>query len=158
MVYFIQVASTKWFLGVQIQHFENPYNVEIINGDYCCCHDNAICSGNLIDLFAKCTDQCTAQPCETYFLVYIRDCVVNSECFISKTYQLNYTSSASVIDHGILSIPLMEMELSDHVRTNFSYLMKLSAKFRKFAIIINRLISGELLLNCAVLIFMSFFV
>ena len=146
----MQVASTEWFLGVHIQHFENPYNVEIINGDYCCCHDNKTCSSNLVDLLASCTNQRTAQPCETYFLVHIRDCVVSSECFLSKTYQLNYTSSASIIDHDILSIPLMEMELSDYVRTKFSYLIKLSTKLRNFAI--NSLISGELLSNCAVLI------
>ena len=131
---FMELASTEWFLGVQIQHFENLYNVEIINGYYCCCHDNKICSSNLMDLLASCTDQRTAQPCETYFLVHIRDCVVNSECFLSKSYQMNYTSSASIIDHGILYIPLMEMELSDHVKTKFSYLIKLSAKLTNFAI------------------------
>ena len=128
-VIFMQVANTEWFLGVQIQHFENQYNAEMINGIYCCCHDNKICSSNLIGLFASCTNLGTAEPCETYFLVHIRDCVVNSECFLSETYQLNYTSSASIIDHGILSIPLMEMELSDHVRTKFSCLTKLSTKF-----------------------------
>ena len=116
--------------GVQIQHFENLYNVEIINGDYCCCHNNEICSSDLIGLFATCIDLGAAQPCETYFLVHIRDCVLNSKCFLSKTYQLNYTSSAFIFDHGILSIPLMEMGLRDHVRTQFSYLIKLRAKFQ----------------------------
>ena len=110
----------------------NDYNVEIIDGNYCCCHDNTICSSDLISLFASCTDPGAAQPCETYFLVHIRDCVLNSAsgCFHSKTYQLNYTSIASIIDHGILSIPLMEMGLSDHIRTKCTYLIKLREKFR----------------------------
>ena len=124
----MQVASTKWFLGVQIQNFVNQYNVEIINGNYCCCDDNETCGNNLNDVFAICIHPSTTQVCEPYFLVHIRDCVVNNKCFLSKTYQLNYTFSDSIIDHGILSLPVTEEELSDKVRTKICYLLKLSAK------------------------------
>ena len=146
----MQVASTKWFLGVQIQHFDNNYNAEMINGIYCCCHDNEICSNNLNTLLGNCTHPHTAQPCETYFFLHIRDCMYNDRCLHSKTYQLNYTSSASTFDNGVLSIPLTDIELSDEVRRKISYLLKLSAKFWNFAI--NSLYSGALLSNCAVLI------
>ena len=44
---FVQVASSEWFLAVQIQDFENPYNAEIRMVDkYCCCDDGEVdCAG-----------------------------------------------------------------------------------------------------------------
>ena len=114
---FMQGASTEWFLGVQLQDFDNQYNAKIINGNYCCCDDNEICSSNLNSLLGSCTYPSTAQTCETYFLVHIRDCSYNSGCFLSKNYQMNCTSSASMFDHDTLSISFMEMELGDKVRT-----------------------------------------
>ena len=117
----MQVASTEWFLGVQIQHFENLHNVEIIDGDYCCCHDNEICSSDLSNVLASCTEPSTIQLCETYFVVHIKNCIFIGECSLSKTYQLNYNFSASVFDQGILSIPFVAMELGDTVRTKMSY-------------------------------------
>ena len=122
---FMQVASTEWFLGVHIQHFENQYNAEIINGKYCCCHDDEICSSDLSNLLVSCTEPSTTQLCETYFVVHIKNCIFVGECSLSKTYQLNYKFSASVFDHGILSIPFMEMELGDMVRTKIRYICTL---------------------------------
>ena len=151
MVIFMQVASTEWFLGVQIQDFTNLYNVQIINGMYCCCDDNETCGSTLNDLLGMCKDPTTTQICETYFLVHIKSCLFFPTCSLSKTYQLNYRPSSSISDHGILSIPFMEMELGDEVRTKISILIvSLMAKFRKFAI--NSLSIGGLCSNCAVLI------
>ena len=148
LVDFMQVASTEWFLGVQIQNYVNQYNVEIISGSYCCCDDSETCASDLNDLLISCKNPSTAQPCETYFLVHIRNCLsssTSSTCSLSKTYQLNYKSSASTFDHGILSIPFMDMELGDKVRTKISYLLILSAKIRRFGF--NSLVSGGLLSN-----------
>ena len=117
---FFQVASTEWFLGVQIQDFENLYNAEIINGNYCCCDDNEICASTTNDLLVICKNPSTTQVCETYLLVHIRNCISIGTCSLSKTYLLNYTSSSSISDHGILSIPFMEMKLGDEVRTKIS--------------------------------------
>ena len=119
----MQVASTKWFLGVQIQNFMNVYNVEIINGMYCCCDDNEKCGNTPNDLLGMCSDPSTTKSCETYFLVHVKNCISASTCSFSKTYQLNYKFSASMFDHGIFSIPFMEMELGERVRTKMSYLV-----------------------------------
>ena len=123
LVCFMQFSSTEWFLGVQIQNFVNLYNAEIINGMYCCCDDNETCGSAPYELIGMCKDPTTTQICETYFLVNIRNCLSLNKCSRSKTYQLNYTSSASMFDHGILFIPFMEMELGDEVRTKISYLL-----------------------------------
>ena len=124
---FMQVASTKWFLGVQIQNFRNLYNVEIINGNYCCCDDNEKCGSIANNLLGICKDPTATQICETWLL--IRNCLSIFTCSLSKTYQLNYKFSASMFDHGILSIPFMEMELGYKVRTKISYLLKLRKNF-----------------------------
>ena len=141
------MANTEWFLGVQIQNFTNLYNVEIINGRYCCCDDNETCGSTANDLLAMCKHASTTQVCETWFLVYTRKCL-SGTCSFGKTYQLNYKSSSSIFDHGILSIPLMEMELGDKVRTKISCLLELREKFSNFAFNINSLVSGGLLSNC----------
>ena len=116
-VIFMQVASTEWFLGVQIQNFENTYNVEIINGMYCCCDNNERCRSDLNQLFL-CKHPNVTQVCETYFLIHIKNCLIESSCSPGKTYQLNYTSSSSISDHSILSVPFMDMELRDKVTRN----------------------------------------
>ena len=123
----MQVASMEWFLGVQIQDFMNLYNVQIINGNYCCCDDSGNCTRVFDDLLTMCKEPSTTQVCGTYFLVPVKKCLSISTCSLSKTYQLNYTSSVSTFDHGILSIPLKEMELSNQVSTKISYFLKLQA-------------------------------
>ena len=123
-VIFMQVASTKWFLGVQIQDFINLYNVEIINGMYCCCDANEKCGRIQNELLGMCKNASTTQICETCFLVQFRNCISVGTCSVIKTYQLNYKPSASIFDHGILSIPFLEMELGDKVRTKICYLLK----------------------------------
>ena len=111
---FIQVASTEWFLGVQIQNFENLYNVEIIKGVYCCC-DYIGCSENISTLRGSCT-----HICEPYFLINISNSSCDGTCPLDKTYQLSYEPRTSIFDHALLSIPFKEMEWSDHVRIKIS--------------------------------------
>ena len=119
----MQVASTEWVLGVQIQNFTNLYNVEIINGMYCCCDDNERCGSTSSDLLGMCKHASTTQVCETCFLVHIKNCISIGTCSLSKTYQLNYKPSDLISDHGILSIPFMEMELGEQVSAKISYLL-----------------------------------
>ena len=99
----MQVASTEWFLGVQIQNFENLYNAEIILGGYCCCDTVSICVESIVYL----QGMYLTHSCEPYFLIHIED----------KSYQLNYERNASILDHAVLAIPFKEKEWSDHVRT-----------------------------------------
>ena len=112
---FLQMVSTEWFLGVQIQNFENLYNVIIAQGYYCCC-DFFVCSENITDL----QEICMNHLCQPYFLIHIRDSSCNGTCSLNKTYQLNYEPSTSILDHAVLSIPFKEMEWSDHVRIKIS--------------------------------------
>ena len=64
------MASSEWVLGVQIQHFENVYGSEIINGQFCCCDDGSsdndvsICKENITDQ-QMCKD--SDNPCDNYF-------------------------------------------------------------------------------------------
>ena len=64
----MQVAWTKWYLGVQTLDFINLYNVEIINGVYCCCDDSEICASDFDNLLGKCEDASTTQVCKQAFL------------------------------------------------------------------------------------------
>ena len=112
---FMQVASTEWFLGVQIQNFENIYNVIIVQGGYCCCEFIA-CSENITDL----QDICMTHFCQPYFLIHIRDASCNGTCSLDKTYQLNYQPSTSIMDHAALSILFKQMDWSDYVRIKIS--------------------------------------
>ena len=73
---FMQIASTEWFLGVQIQNFENLYNAEIIFDGYCCCDLIAKCAINIADL----QGMCLTQSCEPYFLLHIKDSSCTGMC------------------------------------------------------------------------------
>ena len=111
-MFFIQVASTEWFLGVQIQKFENPYNIEIIKGKYCCC-DFGSCSENIFDLQGN----CMTHYCQPYFLIHIRDSSCTSTYSFDKTYRLSGESNSSTLDHFLFSVPFKGMELSNRVST-----------------------------------------
>ena len=127
-VIFMQIARAEWFLGVQIQNFENIHNAEYVLGtnQYCCCDTFEKCTGNIADLQGI----CMAHSCQTYFLIHISSC--DGMCSYDKTYQLSYESSTSFLDHAVLSIPFKEMKWTDHVvRTKICYIMKSRAKFRQ---------------------------
>ena len=109
---FIQVASSEWFLRVQIQKFENLYNVEIRNEEYCCC-DAYNCKQSLTEL----QGMCMTDLCQPYFVIQIRDSSCNGACSLDKTYHLNDESNSSFLDEPLLSIPFKEMEFSDNVST-----------------------------------------
>ena len=109
----MQVASNEWFLGVQIQNFENLYNAERALGTgYCCCDSLEECAQNIADLQGI----CVTHSCQPYFLIYIKGSSCDGTCSLDRTYQLHYEPSTSILDHAVLSIPFMNMEWSDHVR------------------------------------------
>ena len=112
---FMQVASTEWFLGVQIQDFVNIHNVIIVQGGYCCCKFIA-CSQNIADLQGI----CMTHFCLPYFLIRIKDSSCNGIGSLDKTYQLNYEPSTSVLDRAALSIPFKQMDTCDYVRVKIS--------------------------------------
>ena len=113
----MQVAGTEWFLGVQIQNFENFYNAEMILGNnYCCCDSFEECRQNTADLQGI----CMTHSCQPYFLIHIRDNSCDGMCSLDKTYQLNYEPSTSILDHAVLSILFNEIEWSDQVSIKIS--------------------------------------
>ena len=108
----MQVASSEWFLGVQIQKFEN-YNVEIVRENYCCC-DHVTCKPSI----AEVQEICMSKSCQPYFIIHIRDCSCNGTCSLDTTYQLNNESNSSLLNGvEVLNIPFKEMELSVKVST-----------------------------------------
>ena len=111
------MASNEWFLGVQIQNFENLYNVERALGTgYCCCDSIVECVQNIADLQGI----CVTHSCQPYFLIHIRHSSCDGMCSLDKTSQLNYEPSTSILDHAVLSIPFKELEWSDQVRIEIS--------------------------------------
>ena len=84
VVYSVQMASSEWVLGLQIQHFANLYNAEIRGDQYCCCDMQSTaavpCVDNLPDLQSS---DCTAE-CEPYFEIYFIVCFTNETCFVMK--------------------------------------------------------------------------
>ena len=111
---FMQVASTEWFLGVEIQNFENLYNVEFVLNGYCCCDGiTLVCEENIADL----QETCMTHSCQPYFLIHIRDSSCDGTCSLDKIYQLNYQTT-SILDHAVLSMSFKETEWSDHVKKN----------------------------------------
>ena len=113
---FLQVTNSEWVLGVQIQHFENVYGLEIRNSHFCCCDDGtdnddddqndvSLCVRNITDL-QMCKNSTAYNPCDTYFLVYVRDCLYNSTCNYTQTYQLKNDTTLIQLT---LTIPV-EME------------------------------------------------
>ena len=108
------MASSEWLLGVQIKHSENPYNVEIFAGRYCCCDYHALCDESITDLDGKCLFSAVSF-CDTYFLVHVQDSSDNQTCSVPKTERFRFDNS-STLDQLILHIPLMETGLSNEVR------------------------------------------
>ena len=114
IIVLLQVASSEWVLGVQIQHFENPNDYEIRNGLFCCCDNNnaMMCKESTSDPL-MCVRSENYHGCDNYFLVYIRDCLYNSTCNYTQIYQLKDDTTLFQL---ILAIPL-EMDLSENVRS-----------------------------------------
>ena len=111
---FVQVASSEWALGVQTQHFENTYNAEMREGKYCCCDfGDVMCTENITELNGFCIDSNSINPCDSYFLIYIRD-YYNSTCTATKMYRMNNDSTS--LNNLVLYIPLKEIQLSNNVR------------------------------------------
>ena len=115
LLVFVQVASSEWVLGVEIQHFENLYDAEIRDGVFCCCdnRDTTLCKENIIEM-EVCVHSETIHGCDHYFLVYVRDCPYNSACTVTKHYRLNTTTTLVQLT-CILAITL-EMKMIENVR------------------------------------------
>ena len=109
---FMQMASSEWFVGVQLHTFENPYNVNIIDGNYCCC-DATKCNQNISSLKGI----CITSVCQPYFLIHIKDSSCNGACYLDNAYHLSCECRASISDDAVFSIPFKDMELSDNVST-----------------------------------------
>ena len=104
----MQVSSSEWVLGVQIQHFENKYNAEIRQNMYCCCDDSDIPCGASIDAVKSMTCTTTCQP---LYVVYFQACPSTEMCYIAKNINFTLVNLNSVISSLLIQIPLNQSEL-----------------------------------------------
>ena len=119
-IFSMQVSSIEWILGVQIQRFDNMYNVEMTNDRYCCCDNlRGPCEDRVIDLRERCND---ADVCQPYFLVRFKRCSDSSTCLDVESYQLrNHTDLP--LDQIGLYIPI-DVESGENVK-NLSHFVAL---------------------------------
>ena len=102
-------------LGVEIKEFENLYNAEIRNDEYCCCDDEYNCEENISVLRSIAMGSCPV-PCQTYFVVSVQDCTSNVQCTINKTFNLEPENQFG-LSSVIFQIPFVQPPLHIQVRT-----------------------------------------
>ena len=107
----VQVASSEWVLGVNIQHFENMFNAEIRSGNYCCCDDGVTPCGETIDAVKPMT--CTT-VCHPYFVVHFQACPSIKTCYVAKTINITVVDPTSVISSFLVQIPFSQSELETY--------------------------------------------
>ena len=114
----MQVVSSEWVLGVQIQHFDNPNNAAFLNNpnDPCCCDVNPHkCASATVLNKTLCYDEC-----ETYFVILVRDCPYNKTCSNEKFIEVQYGNLSPNSSRAPVLIQFEESELSNGVRMNKS--------------------------------------
>ena len=100
-------------LGVHVQHFQNLYNAEIRNGNYCCDISflDVPCVADLTDLdVTGCTSEC--QP---YFEIRFEVCFADGACSIME----NEIAGVNIIPATCIS-PLLVQLHSDESMTGSS--------------------------------------
>ena len=111
----MQVTSSEWLLGIQIQQFENLYNAEIKQEQFCCCDiSTSDCNGNMTllkDAIINCSFQC-----QVYYKIHIQVCPVNAICTTNTSVDFKGLDS-SMISSMVFSIPIDDTELGQYVRT-----------------------------------------
>ena len=113
---FVQVASSEWSLGIQIQHYENQLNAEIREDRYCCCEIKDACNATLND-FINATHNCK-KNCSVYYKVQFPNCSTNGIC--STTQPLNFKYyPRSIVTKMVFPIALDQFEVDNEVRINF---------------------------------------
>ena len=109
---YIQVAGIEWILGVQIQRFDNLYNAEIRNGEYCCCDSSRDpCEERVMDLSGRCNG---ANSCQHSFFVRFQRCLDSSTCLDIKSYRLRNRTNLP-LDQLVLYIPI-DVDLGENVK------------------------------------------
>ena len=83
----VQLAASQKLLVVGLLQFYNIYNVEVINGEYCCCDtaEPRICVDNLEYLTQKDCDP----KCDTWFNISLSPCESAYLCSAATAAQCN---------------------------------------------------------------------
>ena len=104
----MQEAIGEWTLGLQIEHIDRDFNVEIRNDQYCCCDTNpdiVPCGDTLAGL--------SVEECKTVCAVYF---VVHGTCSVTKFYKLtDDTCSPYPLSTVVFPISFGYSELSNQV-------------------------------------------
>ena len=90
----MQVDSSEWWLGVQIQKFESKFNIEIRDGHYCCC-DLDKCYESVSEVHLNAANRCWKE-CKIYFDIFFQVCYSNELCYIVTQYILDATATQNI--------------------------------------------------------------
>ena len=120
-IYTVQVASSEWTLGLQIQQIDYIPNVDIRDDLYCCCDTPpqvVPCS----DAFANLNVEMCSIVCDYYCLVQIKDCSQNETCGVTEFYHLRSdTCSPYPLESVVFPIPFKESsEHGDQVSIQYT--------------------------------------
>ena len=121
----MQVASSEWTLGIQIQGINYTPRVEIQGGQYCCCNtsvDLVPCGDTITSLNVdKCTSECQYY---VYYMLRIKNCSrLNEVCSVTESYQLiSDTGSPFSFRPVMFPIPFDKSEL--HYQVSFRFTCK----------------------------------
>ena len=111
----MKVTSSEWLLGVQIQQFEILYNAEIRQEKFCCCDfPGSVCYGNITAWKAAVTG-CMFQ-CDVYYKIHIQVCPANAPCTTTTSFDFKGLDPSS-ISSMVFSIPFDDTESGQYVRT-----------------------------------------
>ena len=122
MIVFVQEASSEWFLAVQIQDYENMYNTEIKNNEYCCCDNPEGPCGNGISAIKStpCNSQLTCQP---YYVLRVNfqgcpstDPMMCSVSELTDTSVVHTFVTTSFLPHLHVTLNQSELEMYNQVR------------------------------------------
>ena len=81
----VQLAACQQLLVVELLQFHNIYNVEVINGLYCCCDQNQPCTLQLEHL----KENVYEPKCDTWFNITLSPCESAYLCSAATATQCN---------------------------------------------------------------------
>ena len=129
MIDFVQVASSEWVLGVEIQNFDNIYNVQL-GGDlakYCCCDDGNKFSDNIMAF--KSMYNCISE-CQTYFVVSLLDCPNDMTCPPIEIFNFSYNRPLD-LSSLVFTLPFGQSTSNNQVSIKYYATIKENKLFMK---------------------------
>ena len=121
MIVFVQVASSEWFLAVQIKKILNLYNAEIRENYYCCC-DIIDCAGSDINAVNHMGCSYYNTNCQPYYVLHVnlQGCpFTDTTCSVSQPTDNSVVHTfvtSSFLPHLHVTLNPSELEMYNQVR------------------------------------------